>query len=441
MWKQNWFFVPTASRLAALTGICIILAAGCTKKKEEGGTSSGPTTTDKGGAADKGGATADKGAADSGTPGITATEIKIGQTMPYSGPQSAYGVIGKTETAYFKMINEKGGINGRKINLISLDDAYTPAKAVEQVRKLVESENVAFIFQSLGTGPNTAIQKYLNDKKVPQLFVATGADKWANPQQFPWTMGWQPSYRLESQIYGKYLLKEKPNAKLCVLYQNDDFGKDYLTGLKQGLGDQYDKVVIKTASYEATDPTVDSQVVSLQSAGCDALLTAAIPKFAAQTIRKIFDINWKPFHLLSNVAISRTAVLQPAGLDKSTGVISGLYLNDPADPTLADDPGMNEYRAFMKQYLPDLDPNDGNSVYAFGVSTTLVKVLTQCGNDLSRENIMKQAASVAKLVVPVAVKGVEITTSATNFHPIAQMQLAKFNGTSFERFGEVIAAQ
>ena len=239
----------------------------------------------------------------------------------------------------------------------------------------------------------------------------------------------------------KYLIKEKPNAKLCVLYQNDDFGKDYLTGLKQGLGDQYDKIVIKTASYEASDPTIDSQVVSLQGAGCDALLTAAIPKFAAQTIRKIFDIGWKPFHLLSNVAISRTAVLQPAGLDKSTGVISGLYLNDPADPTLADDPGMNEYRAFMKQYLPDLDPNDGNSVYAFGVSTTLVKVLTQCGNDLSRENIMKQAASVAKLVVPVAVKGVEITTSATNFHPIAQMQLAKFNGTSFERFGEVIAAQ
>jgi branched-chain amino acid transport system substrate-binding protein len=339
------------------------------------------------------------------------------------------------------MINDKGGINGRKINLISLDDAYNPPKSVEQIRKLVENEGVAFIFNSLGTPSNTAIQPYLNEKKIPQLFVATGADKWADPEKHPWTMGWQPSYRLEAQIYGKYLLKEKPNAKLCVLYQNDDFGKDYLIGLKQGLADQHDKVVIKTASYEVTDATVDSQVVSLQGAGCDSLLTAATPKFAAQTIRKVFDINWKPFHLLSNVAISRTAVLQPAGLDKSTGVISGLYLNDPADPTLADDPGMNEYRAFMKQYLPDMDVNDGNSVYAFGVSTTLVKVLTQCGNDLSRENIMKQAASVGKLTIPVAVKGIEVSTSSTNFHPIAQMQLAKFNGTSFDRFGEVLSAQ
>ncbi|HZJ67265.1 MAG TPA: ABC transporter substrate-binding protein [Kofleriaceae bacterium] len=425
MSKRNWFV--ESIKLTLLAGV--VLVAGCEKKKAEDKGSSGPGVAAP--------AKDDKGA----MPGVTATEIKIGQTMPYSGPASAYGVIGKTEQGFFKMINEKGGVNGRKINLVSLDDAYNPPKSVEQIRKLVENEGVAFIFNSLGTPSNTAIQPYLTEKKVPQLFVATGADKWADPEKHPWTMGWQPSYRLESQIYGKYLLKEKPNAKLCVLYQNDDFGKDYLTGLKQGLGDQYDKVVIKTASYEATDPTVDSQVVSLQAAGCDALLTAAIPKFAAQTIRKIFDINWKPFHLLSNVAISRTAVLQPAGLDKSTGVISGLYLNDPADPTLADDPGMNEYRAFMKQYLPDMDPNDGNSVYAFGVSTTLVKVLTQCGNDLSRENIMKQAASVSKLVVPVAVKGVEVTTSATNFHPIAQMQLAKFNGTSFERFGEVIAAQ
>jgi branched-chain amino acid transport system substrate-binding protein len=254
-------------------------------------------------------------------------------------------------------------------------------------------------------------------------------------------MGWQPSYRLEAQIYGKYLVKEKPNAKLCVLYQNDDFGKDYLTGLKQGLGDQYDKIVIKTASYESSDPTIDSQVVSLQGAGCDSLLTAAIPKFAAQTIRKVFDIGWKPFHLLSNVAISRTAVFQPAGLDKSTGIMSGLYLNDPADPTLANDAGMKEYRDFMAKYLPDMDVNDANSVYAFGVSTTLVKVLTQCGNDLSRENIMKQAASIAKLTIPVAVKGVEVSTTASNFHPISQMQLGKFNGTNFERFGEVYAAQ
>jgi branched-chain amino acid transport system substrate-binding protein len=427
MSKRNWFV--ESIKLTVLTGI--LLGAGCEKKKAEDKGSSGPGVAAPATAKD------DKGA----MPGVTATEIKIGQTMPYSGPASAYGVIGKTEQGFFKMINDKGGVNGRKINLISLDDSYNPPKSVEQIRKLVENEGVAFIFNSLGTPSNTAIQPYLNEKKVPQLFVATGADKWADPEKHPWTIGWQPSYRLESQIYGKYLLKEKPNAKLCVLYQNDDFGKDYITGLKQGLGDKYDKIVVKTATYEATDPTIDSQVVSLQGAGCDSLLTAAIPKFAAQTIRKIFDIGWKPFHLLSNVAISRTAVLQPAGLDKSTGVISGLYLNDPSDPTLAEDPGMKEYRDFMKQYLPDLDPNDGSSVYAFGVSTTLVKVLTQCGNDLSRENVMKQAASVNKLVVPVAVKGVEVSTSATNFHPISQMQLGKFNGTSFERFGEVIAAQ
>src|SRR5215813_7729144 len=239
------------------------------------------------------------------TPGVAATEIKLGQTMPYSGPASAYAAIGRGEVAFFKMVNDKGGIGGKKIDLISLDDSYSPPKSVEQIRKLVENEGVSFIFNSLGTPSNTAIQPYLNEKKVPQLFVATGADKWADPAKFPWTMGWQPSYRLEAQIYGKYLLKEKPNAKLCVLYQNDDFGKDYLTGLKQGLGDQFDKVVVKTASYEVTDPTVDSQVVSLQAAGCDTLLTAAIPKYAVQVIRKVFDIGWKPLHIVSNVAVSR----------------------------------------------------------------------------------------------------------------------------------------
>jgi len=426
MSKRNWFV--ESIKLTVLASA--LLAVGCEKKKAE----------DKAAAPAPGVATpaGDKGGA---MPGVTATEIKIGQTMPYSGPASAYGVIGKTEQGFIKMVNEKGGVNGRKINLISLDDSYNPPKSVEQIRKLVENEGVAFIFNSLGTPSNTAIQPYLNEKKVPQLFVATGADKWADPAKFPWTMGWQPSYRLEAQIYGKYLIKEKPNAKLCVLYQNDDFGKDYLTGLKQGLGDQYDKVVVKTASYESADPTIDSQVVSLKDAGCDALLTAAIPKFAAQTIRKVFDIGWKPMHLLSNVAISRTAVLQPAGLDKSTGIISGLYLNDPADPTLADDPGMKEYKDFMGKYLPDMDVNDANSIYAFGVTTTLVKVLTQCGNDLSRENIMKQAASISKLPIPVAVKGIDVNTSATNFHPISQMQLGKFNGTSFERFGEVFSAQ
>jgi branched-chain amino acid transport system substrate-binding protein len=426
MSKRNWFV--ESIKLTVLASA--LLAVGCEKKKAED-KAAAPAPGVAAPAGDKGGA----------MPGVTATEIKIGQTMPYSGPASAYGVIGKTEQGFIKMVNEKGGVNGRKINLVSLDDSYNPPKSVEQIRKLVENEGVAFIFNSLGTPSNTAIQPYLNEKKVPQLFVATGADKWADPTKFPWTMGWQPSYRLEAQIYGKYLIKEKPNAKLCVLYQNDDFGKDYLTGLKQGLGDQYDKVVVKTASYESADPTIDSQVVSLKDAGCDALLTAAIPKFAAQTIRKVFDIGWKPMHLLSNVAISRTAVLQPAGLDKSTGIISGLYLNDPADPTLADDPGMKEYKDFMGKYLPDMDANDANSIYAFGVTTTLVKVLTQCGNDLSRENIMKQAASISKLPIPVAVKGIDVNTSATNFHPISQMQLGKFNGTSFERFGEVFAAQ
>jgi branched-chain amino acid transport system substrate-binding protein len=373
-------------------------------------------------------------------PGVTSTEIKIGQCMPYSGPASAYGTIGKAEVGYFKMINEKGGINGRKINLVTLDDAYNPAKAVEQTRKLVENEGVAIVFNSVGTANNTAVQSYLNQKKVPQLFVATGADKWADPTKNPWTIGWQPSYRTESKIYARYLMKEKPEAKVCVLYQNDDFGKDYLIGLKEGFGDKFDKFVIKSVSYEVTDTTVDSQVVTLQAAGCDVLVTAATPKFAAGVIRKVFDIGWKPLHLLSNVAISITAVLKPAGLDKSTGIITGLYLKDPSDPAMKDDPGMVEFRAHMKQYLPDLDPTDANTVYAYSVSMTLVKVLTACGNDLSRENVMKQAANLSKFTVPLAVPGVEINTSATNFRPISQMQLGRFNGTNFERFGEVLSA-
>jgi branched-chain amino acid transport system substrate-binding protein len=414
MSKRNGFV------LAALTGA--LLVAGCAKKKTDGSTSSG--------AADK----------ESGTPGVTATEIKIGQCMPYSGPASSYGAIGRGDVAYFKMINDKGGINGRKINLISLDDGYNPAKAVEQTRKLVENEGVAFVFNSVGTANNTAVQSYLNQKKVPQLFVASGADKWGDPAKNPWTIGWQPSYRTESRIYARYVMKEKPAAKLCVLYQNDDFGKDYLIGLREGFGDQYDKFVIKTVSYEVTDPTVDSQVVSLQAAGCDVLVTAATPKFAAGAIRKVFDIGWKPLHLLSNVAVSLIAVLKPAGVDKSTGIISGLYLKDPSDPTMKDDPGMNAYRAFMKQYLPDLDPTDGNTVYAYSASATLAKVLTACGNDLSRENIMKQAASLSKLVVPLVVPGIEINTSATNFHPLSQIQLGRFNGTNFDRFGEVLSA-
>jgi branched-chain amino acid transport system substrate-binding protein len=373
------------------------------------------------------------------TPGVTATEIKIGQTMPYSGPASAYGTIGRGEVAFFKMINDNGGINGRKINLISLDDSYSPPKTVEQTRKLVESEGVAFIFNSLGTAPNTAIQKYLQQKQVPQLFVATGADKWSDFKDNPWTMGWQPSYRVEARIYAAYILKEKPDAKICVLYQNDDFGKDYLIGLKDGFGDKYAKLVAKEASYEVTDPSIDSQVVTLQAAGCNTLVTAATPKFAAQTIRKVFDIGWKPLHFMSNVSVSVASVLQPAGLDKSVGIITGAYLKDPTDPAFKDDPGMNEWRAFMKKYMPEADANDVNYVYAYGVASTLVQVLKQCGNDLSRENVMKQAANLKHLKLAVAVPGSELNTGAADFRPFSQMQLAKFNGKSFDRFGAVLS--
>jgi branched-chain amino acid transport system substrate-binding protein len=428
MSKKNRLVVTSAITLAALTGA--LLVSGCgNKKKDEPAAGSAPAAA---------GAAA---SAESGTPGITATEIKIGQSMPYSGPASAYGQIGKSEVAYFKMVNEKGGINGRKVTLISYDDAYVPAKAVEQTRKLVESDNVAFVFNSVGTANNTATQAYLNQKKVPQLFVATGADKWADPAKNPWTIGWQPSYRTEAKVYARYILKEKPGAKVCVLYQNDDFGKDYLTGLHDALGDQFDKVVIKTASYEVTDPTVDSQIVTLQAAGCDTLIAATTPKAGAGTIRKVTDIGWKPMFLMSNVSVSITAVLKPAGLDKSTGVITGLYLKDPTDPAMKEDPGMQEYFAFAKQYLPDVDPSDANLVYGFGVASTLKEVLTKCGSDLSRENIMKQAASLAKFTIPVALPGVEINTSKDDFRPFQQMQLAKFNGTTFERFGEVVSGE
>jgi branched-chain amino acid transport system substrate-binding protein len=408
MAKHSWFLV--AIGLAA--------GAGCGKKPGDG----------------------DPGAASaaSATPGVTATEIVLGQSLPYSGPASAYAVIGKVEAAYIKMVNDHGGIGGRKITLLSLDDAYNPAKTVEHTRKLVERDHVAAIFGTLGTAQNTAIHAYLNDHQVPQLFVASGADKWADPKH-PWTIGWQPSYRVEAKVYARYLVQAKPDAKLCVLYQNDDFGRDYLTGLRDGLGARYDAIVVKTASYEATDPTVDSQVVTLQAAGCDALLTAAIPKYAALTIRKVFDLGWKPLHFLSNVSVSITTVLGVAGLDKSTGVITGAYLKDPSDPTLADDPGMNEYRAFMKQFAPDISVSDVTAVYAYGVSRTLAQVLTQCGGDLSRANIMKQALSLHALVLPVAVPGIAIDTGPTDFRPFSQMQLARFDGASFVRFGDVLS--
>ncbi|HEY0985864.1 MAG TPA: ABC transporter substrate-binding protein [Kofleriaceae bacterium] len=422
-------------RIAVLALASFLSVSGCGNKKSQDKPAAGGS---QGGAAPATPAAANSSA----TPGVTATEIKIGQSVPFSGPASAFGVIAKGEAAYFKMINDKGGINGRKITLISLDDGYYPPKAVENTRKLVENEGVAVVFNSLGTAANSAVQKYLNDKKVPQLFVASGADKWADPQHFPFTMGFAPSYRAEAKLYAKWLLKEKPAAKLCVLYQNDDFGKDYLRGLKEGFGDKNDAIVVKTMSYEIADTTIDTQVVSLQGAGCDTLLTAATPKFAAQTIRKVFDINWKPLHIMSNTAVSRKSVLEPAGLDKAKGLVTAGYIKDITDPTLADDPGLNEYRAFAKDYLQGMDwQTDGALVYAFGVSTALVKVLTQCGSDLSGENIMKQAASLKDIQLPVIAPGVLINTSATDYQPYAQLQFGRFNGNNFEPFAEVQAAE
>jgi branched-chain amino acid transport system substrate-binding protein len=373
------------------------------------------------------------------TPGVTATEIKIGNTMPYSGPASAYGVIGKGETAFWKMVNDQGGVDGHKIDFISVDDGYNPAKAVEQARKLVEEEGVAFLFNPLGTPSNTAIEKYMNAKKVPQLFVATGADKWGDYQHFPWTMGWQPSYRTEAQIYAKYILKEKPNAKIAILYQNDDFGKDYIAGLKDVLGDKYAKMVVKEASYEVTDPTVDSQIVTLQASGADTLVTAATPKFAAQAIRKVYDIGWKPLHLLTNVSLSVASVMVPAGPEKGVGVITSNYGKDATDPAWANDPGMNEWRAFMQKYLPDADMKDNNYVYAYGVSMTMLQVLKQCNGDFSRANIMKQAANLRDFEVPTSLPGVKINTGPTNYHPIRQMQLQRWDGKTWVRFGPIIS--
>jgi branched-chain amino acid transport system substrate-binding protein len=371
-------------------------------------------------------------------PGVTDTEIKIGQTMPYSGPASAYGVIGKADVAYFKMINDMGGVNGRKLNLISLDDGYSPPKAVEQTRRLVEQEQVAFIFNSLGTPSNYAIRPYLTENKIPQLFVATGAAMWSDPQHFPWTIGWQPNYQTEAHIFGKAILATKPDAKIGVIYQNDAFGKDYLIGLKDGLGAANAGMVIKEASYEVSEPTVDSQIVSLQDSGADTLLIAATPKFAAQAIRKTFDIGWTPVRYMTDVSQSIAAVMKPAGVEKSKGVISALYGKDPTDARWKDDPGFREFSAFIAKYMTPADLTDANAVYGFGVAATMVQVLKQCGNDLSRENIMKQAANIKDLVLPMTLPGAKINTSPDNFSPIRQMQLATFNGESWSAFGDIL---
>jgi branched-chain amino acid transport system substrate-binding protein len=374
------------------------------------------------------------------TPGVTDTEIKIGQTMPYSGPASAYGVIGRAEAAYFKMINEQGGVNGRKINFISLDDAYSPPKTVEQIRRLVEQEQVAFIFNSLGTPPNVAIRQYLNDNKVPQLFVATGAATFSDPTHFPWTMGWQPNYQTEAKIFAKHILKTKPDAKIGVLYQNDGFGKDYLIGLKEGLGADHAGMVIKEASYETSEPTVDSQIVTLQGSGADVLLIGATPKFAAQAIRKTFDVGWTPVRYMTDVSQSIASVMKPAGPEKSKGVITAIYGKDPTDARWKDDPGFKEYAAFIGKYMTARDLIDSNAVYGFGAGASMIQVLKQCGNELSRANVMKQAANLKDLELPMLLPGIKINTSPDNFSPIRQEALATFNGESWEQFGELYQA-
>ncbi len=371
-------------------------------------------------------------------PGASDTEIRIGQTMPYSGPASAYGIIGRTEQGYLQMINDQGGINGRKITLISLDDGYSPPRTVEQTRKLVEQEQVLFTFQSLGTPPNTAVHKYMNAKKVPQLFVATGATKWGDPRHFPWTMGWQPNYQTESRIYASYILKNHPGARIAILFQNDDYGKDYLQGFKDGLGSEAASMIVAEVSYEVTDPTIDSQIVSLKASGADVFFNITTPKFAAQAIRKAHDIGWKPLHFLNNVSASISAVLEPAGLDKSIGLITTGYLKDPTDPEWKNDQAVKDFLAFMRKYVPDGNPHDTGTFYGYSAAQTLVQVLRQCGDDLTRDNVMRQAASIKNLELPMLLPGIKINTSPTDFYPIEQEQLARFDGQSWVRFGEII---
>src|SRR3989440_5545599 len=372
--------------------------------------------------------------------GATDTEIKIGNIMPYSGPASAYGVIGKTEEAYFKKINAEGGISGRKINFISYDDGYSPPKAVEQVRKLVESDEVLLVFNSLGTPSNSAIQKYLNAKKVPQLFVATGATKWNDPKHFPWTMGWQPRYQSEARIYAKYLMKEKPDGKIAILFQNDDFGKDYLKGLKDGLGAKA-SMIIAEESYETTEPTIDSHIVKMKSTGADVFLDIATPKFAAQAIKKLTEIEWKPLHIVSNVSSSVGGVIKPAGFENSQGILSAAYAKDGADPQWDNDPGMKKFFAFLEKYYPEANKLDGSVVFGYGVAQTMAKVIEMCGDNLTRENVMKQAASLKDFAPDTLLPGVKINTSANDFDPIEQLQLMRFNGEKWDMVGDIISGE
>jgi branched-chain amino acid transport system substrate-binding protein len=373
--------------------------------------------------------------------GATDTEIKLGNIMPYSGPASAYGVIGKIEDAYFKMINEQGGINGRKIKFISYDDAYSPPKAVEQARKLVESDEVLFLFGPLGTPSNSAIQKYLNSKKVPQLFVATGATKFGDYKDFPWTMGWQPAYQSEGRIYATYLLKEKPGAKIAIMFQNDDFGKDLLKGLKDGLGDKASSMIVAEESYEVSEPSIDSHIVKLKSTSADVYFSITTPKFAAQSIKKVAELGWKPMYFQSNVGTSVGSVLQPAGFENAQGILSANYAKDGSDAQWDNDEGMKKFYAFLAKYAPDANKNDGSVVFGYGQAQTMVQVLKQAGDTLTRENIMKQAASLKDFVPDTMLPGVKLNTSATDFHPIEQLQMMRFKGEKWELFGPVISGE
>ena len=370
--------------------------------------------------------------------GATDTEIKIGQTTPFSGPASAYATIGKTQAAYFKMINDQGGVNGRKINFIQYDDAYSPPKAVEQTRKLVESDEVLLTFQLLGTPSNAAVQKYLNSKKVPQLFAATGASRFTDPKNFPWTMGFNPNYFVEGRIYGTYIIKNHPNAKIGILYQNDDLGKDYLNGIKAGLGDKAGSMIVAEASYEVSDPTIDSQILRIKDAGADLFFSATTPKQAAQAIKKIHELDWHPVHILDINATSVGAVMKPAGLDASKGVISTNYGKDPLDPTWKDDAGMKKYFEFMAKYYPDGDKDSSFNTYGYSTSQLMVHVLKMCGDDLTRENVMKQATSLKNVQLDLSLPGIVNSTSPTDYRVNKQLQMMKFNGERWELFGPII---
>ncbi len=373
--------------------------------------------------------------------GASDTEIKIGNIEAYSGPASAYGMIGKTEEAYFRMINDQGGINGRKINFISYDDGYSPPKTVEQTRKLIESDEVFLIFNALGTPTQSAVQKYQNTKKVPQLFVATGASKWNDPKEFPWTMGFQPSYRVEARIFAKYILKTKPDAKIAVFYQNDDFGKDYVAGLKDVFGDKASKLIIAEESYETSEPSIDSHIVKLKGSGADVFVNISTPKFAAQTIKKMAELEWKPMHLMTDVSISIGAVMKPAGLEASEGVLSAGYLKDASDPQWKNDEGMKKFMAFADKYMPGSNISDANMVYGYAAAQTMVQVLKQAGDNLTRENVMKQAASLKDFAADTLVPGITINTSATDFAPVEQLKMMQFKNGQWELFGDIISAE